>query len=196
MNQKVKLLIVVVNIILGIVIIFNALQFGLGKYGATQTNLANNYRKSLSVEEFNTLCQGRLGQEYNDNDPDRLLCTYKSYTEYARDYNDMKEGATTISETQRVRAQQQLPIFLSLAFLAIAVGLLNIIAATAFRKQRKWSAVCLISINSLVFVGTAFMAIAILFSFGEIYILAMALMALFWLIFEGLFVKKHWQEFN
>lgn len=97
MNQKVKLLIVVVNIILGVVIIFNALQFGLGKYGATQTDLNNNYRKSLSVNEFNTLCQGRLGQEYNDNDPDHLLCTYKTYEEYARDYSSMKTGAVTIS---------------------------------------------------------------------------------------------------
>ena len=184
-----KTFIIAVNIILGLVIILGGFQFGFSSYQiATRTDF---YNKIISAEEFNKLCQGHEGDGRY-----AAPCMYKTYEELNGVYNGAKENIARLNQRDTENAKQQFPITLSLALLVMVLGLSAILFAIAFQKNKKWGAIGLVILNLLVLVGTSYWAIAILIGFGEVLLLSMPLIAIFWLIFETLYIKRHWLEFN
>ncbi|MDP3956689.1 MAG: hypothetical protein Q8P97_01705 [bacterium] len=184
-----KTFIVTVNIILGLAIIYGGFQFGFSNYQiATRTDF---YNKNISAEEFNKLCQGHEGDgKY------AAPCMYKTYKELTGVYNSAKENIARLNQRDTENTKQQFPATLSLALLVMALGLSAIPFAIAFQKSKKWGAIGLVILNLLVLVGTSYFAIMILLGFGEVLLLSVPLIALCWLVFETLFIRRYWLEFN
>ena len=100
-----KVLIVVVNILLGFAIIYSGFLFGFSNYQiATRTDF---YNKIISAEEFNKLCQGHEGDGRY-----AAPCMYKTYEELYGVYKGSKENIGWLNNHNNKDARQQFPVTL------------------------------------------------------------------------------------
>ena len=82
------------------------------------------------------------------------------------------------------------------SILFFLIGVISILAAIGFWKNKKWGAIALIISTAGVSVFVLIWSVLILAGFGEIPLLLMPLIAIGWLVFETRHIKRHWLEFN
>lgn len=181
-KDSMKILIILAHLAIGAVLVFIGFSFADRDFNLAFRNDFSPDRVGIfsSPQNYINKCVERGG--------DTSQCE-KEYEQIIKNFENTKR-----EETQYVRSN--LISRLTPIIMVFLIGVISILATIGFWKNKKWGAIGLIISIAGALVVALYWSIAVLIGFGEILLLSMPLIAICWLIFETLYIKRHWLEFN